>query len=75
MIVIATASGGNVHILLETKSKNEFKIFVTDVIGCDRIAYLGNNFSDFLDVFITTYGYPFWEEWIKDSSKGIFKLN
>lgn len=34
-------------------------------IGENRLTYFGNNMLKSLDMFISTYGFPFWD-WISD---------
>ncbi|SCW57460.1 SMI1 / KNR4 family (SUKH-1) [Paenibacillus tianmuensis] len=72
MIVIATALGASVHIIMEVKDDGNYRLYVTDVLGEAEMWYLGDDLLKFLDALVSSYGYPFWE-WNKKSSEYLIK--
>ncbi|WP_161631214.1 SMI1/KNR4 family protein [Paenibacillus pinihumi] len=74
MLVIATAAGASIHILLQI-NEDGYKLYATSAIGDDYIWLLSDdNLLSFFDKFISTYGFPFWKMY-KDESTAVIKLN
>lgn len=74
MIVIATAAGASIHILLQINDDG-YKLYATSAIGDDYIWLLSDyTLLSFFDKFISTYGFPFWDLY-KDESTAVIKLH
>lgn len=72
MIVIATALGASVHIVMEVKDDGNYRLYVTETLGEAEMWYIGDDLLKFLDALVSSYGYPFWE-WNKKSSEYLIK--
>ncbi|MDO3681861.1 hypothetical protein [Paenibacillus ehimensis] len=72
MIVIATALGASVHIVIEVKDDGAYRLYVTETLGEAEMWYIGDDLLKFLDALVSSYGYPFWER-NKKSSEFLIK--
>ncbi|SEL31803.1 SMI1/KNR4 family protein [Paenibacillus sp. OK003] len=74
MLVIATAAGTSIHILLQIND-NGYKVYATSAIGEDYIWLLSDDdLLSFFDKFISTYGFPYWKMY-KDENTAVKKLH